>query len=329
MLAGICRARRAHRLRVVGGGPTVATGRVVVLGVEGGDHRVRRGTVGRSGRGRPSGGVHVVNPGVIDTELFPMPDNDESLADIEALPADGHGRAGARRCSTPPRSRSTFPSGSATCAGGQVPRHGRLSAGQRRLHPPAVGRPRDHDLRRDGLVTRRAIPLALLSPDEVTAAREALHAAGELPDGALVAHIVVHEPRKDDLAAWSPGDPVPRVLRALVVPGPELTMVELLVDVGASSAPRRSSVARSSRACGPPCRCTSRSWRSSPAWSDADYVAALAKRGHRRPRPPADRPVAGRVVRLRRRGRTAASPDASPSSGSPRPTTATPVRSKG
>jgi NAD(P)-dependent dehydrogenase (short-subunit alcohol dehydrogenase family) len=32
-------------------------------------------------------GVHVVNPGVIDTELFSLPDNDESLADVEALPA--------------------------------------------------------------------------------------------------------------------------------------------------------------------------------------------------------------------------------------------------
>jgi NAD(P)-dependent dehydrogenase (short-subunit alcohol dehydrogenase family) len=31
--------------------------------------------------------VHVVNPGVIDTELFHLPDNDESLGDIEALPA--------------------------------------------------------------------------------------------------------------------------------------------------------------------------------------------------------------------------------------------------
>lgn len=32
--------------------------------------------------------VHVVNPGVIDTDLFQLPDNDESLADIEALPVD-------------------------------------------------------------------------------------------------------------------------------------------------------------------------------------------------------------------------------------------------
>jgi NAD(P)-dependent dehydrogenase (short-subunit alcohol dehydrogenase family) len=32
-------------------------------------------------------GVHVVNPGVIDTPLFSLPDNDETLADVEALPA--------------------------------------------------------------------------------------------------------------------------------------------------------------------------------------------------------------------------------------------------
>ncbi len=31
-------------------------------------------------------GVHVVQPGVLDTELFSLPDNDGSLADIEALP---------------------------------------------------------------------------------------------------------------------------------------------------------------------------------------------------------------------------------------------------
>jgi NAD(P)-dependent dehydrogenase (short-subunit alcohol dehydrogenase family) len=32
--------------------------------------------------------VHVVNPGVIDTPLFHLPDNDESFADIEALPVE-------------------------------------------------------------------------------------------------------------------------------------------------------------------------------------------------------------------------------------------------
>jgi NAD(P)-dependent dehydrogenase (short-subunit alcohol dehydrogenase family) len=31
-------------------------------------------------------GVHVVQPGVLDTDLFSLPDNDASIADIEALP---------------------------------------------------------------------------------------------------------------------------------------------------------------------------------------------------------------------------------------------------
>lgn len=33
-------------------------------------------------------GVHVVHPGVLDTELFSLPDNDTSISDIEALPTD-------------------------------------------------------------------------------------------------------------------------------------------------------------------------------------------------------------------------------------------------
>lgn len=37
--------------------------------------------------GRPVD-VHVVQPGVIDTDLFSLPDNDPSLADVEPLPAD-------------------------------------------------------------------------------------------------------------------------------------------------------------------------------------------------------------------------------------------------
>ncbi|MGZ4786027.1 MAG: SDR family NAD(P)-dependent oxidoreductase [Acidimicrobiales bacterium] len=32
-------------------------------------------------------GVHIIQPGVLDTELFELPDNERSLADIEALPA--------------------------------------------------------------------------------------------------------------------------------------------------------------------------------------------------------------------------------------------------
>ena len=32
--------------------------------------------------------VHVVNPGIIDTELFQLPDNEPSLADLDALPVE-------------------------------------------------------------------------------------------------------------------------------------------------------------------------------------------------------------------------------------------------
>jgi NAD(P)-dependent dehydrogenase (short-subunit alcohol dehydrogenase family) len=32
--------------------------------------------------------VHVVNPGIIDTELFHLPDNEESMADLDALPVE-------------------------------------------------------------------------------------------------------------------------------------------------------------------------------------------------------------------------------------------------
>jgi NAD(P)-dependent dehydrogenase (short-subunit alcohol dehydrogenase family) len=37
--------------------------------------------------------VHVVNPGIIDTELFHLPDNETSLSDLEALPAAAVTRA--------------------------------------------------------------------------------------------------------------------------------------------------------------------------------------------------------------------------------------------
>ncbi|MFV0316789.1 MAG: primary-amine oxidase [Microthrixaceae bacterium] len=74
-------------------------------------------------------------------------------------------------------------------------------------------------------------PLSLLTAEEVTTAREVLDEAGELPEGASVVHINLAEPTKEKLAAWSPGDPLDRRLDALVVPGPELTMVRFVISV--------------------------------------------------------------------------------------------------
>ena len=74
-------------------------------------------------------------------------------------------------------------------------------------------------------------PLSLLTAEEVQAARGVIASSGELGDGAVVAHVLLEEPTKATLATWKPGDPIDRIVRVLVVPGPELTMVELVVSV--------------------------------------------------------------------------------------------------
>jgi primary-amine oxidase len=118
-------------------------------------------------------------------------------------------------------------------------------------------------------------PLALLQPDEVATTRRVLVDAGELPEGAAVAHVVLVEPDKAALAAWSPGDPIERRVRALVVPGPALAMVELTVSVtGAHVVDRR--VIEGMR----PALLLGESWGAILACrAHPDYVAALARRG--------------------------------------------------
>jgi primary-amine oxidase len=76
-----------------------------------------------------------------------------------------------------------------------------------------------------------AHPLAMLTAVEVTRAVEVLRATGDVPDGALFAHVVLHEPAKEELARWKPGDPIDRQVRALIVPDPGLTLIEAIVSV--------------------------------------------------------------------------------------------------
>jgi primary-amine oxidase len=76
-----------------------------------------------------------------------------------------------------------------------------------------------------------AHPLDMLTADEITRAVEVLRATGRVGDGALFAHVVLREPAKDDLARWKSGDPIDREVRALIVPGPGLTLVEAVVSV--------------------------------------------------------------------------------------------------
>ena len=76
-------------------------------------------------------------------------------------------------------------------------------------------------------------PLAMLTAEEVARAVEILRATGRLEERVRFAHVVLDEPDKPTLAAWAPGDPVRRSVRALIVPGAELTMIETRVDLDA------------------------------------------------------------------------------------------------
>jgi primary-amine oxidase len=118
-------------------------------------------------------------------------------------------------------------------------------------------------------------PLSLLTAGEVDAARAVLDAAGELAGGAIVVHIVLDEPAKDQLAMWAPGDPVGRRVRALVVPGPALTMHELVIDLDTSAVVERT-VIEGMR----PSLLFGESFGAILACVEhPDYVAALARRG--------------------------------------------------
>jgi primary-amine oxidase len=74
-------------------------------------------------------------------------------------------------------------------------------------------------------------PLSMLTADEVSRAVGLCRATGKVPDGALFAHVVLAEPDKVDLAGWTPGAAVPRRVRAEIVPGPDLEVIEALVSL--------------------------------------------------------------------------------------------------
>jgi primary-amine oxidase len=76
-------------------------------------------------------------------------------------------------------------------------------------------------------------PLAMVTGEEITQAVALVRERGGFGDDARIVHAVLHEPSKAALAAWKAGDPVDREVRVLVVPGPELDMVEAVVSVTA------------------------------------------------------------------------------------------------
>ena len=229
-------------------------------------------------------GVHVVQPGVLDTELFELPDND-------ALAGRHRGAAGRRpsssRCST--RSGSgrieTFvpdwfadlPAIKAGDLDGFLA--GSVEYTRQRLEaeglPAGRGRPVSEPAER----TRRAAP-----------ARPADRRRGDRgPRGARARPASCPRarpsptwcwtsPTRTSSAAWSPGDPVDRGCGRWWCPGPELTMVEL--RRARSPTRRRDRRAHRDRghAAGAAVRRVVRR-RSLACIGNPDYVAALARRG--------------------------------------------------
>ena len=74
-------------------------------------------------------------------------------------------------------------------------------------------------------------PLSMLSAEEMTRAGQIINGSGRLPESARFVHLVLHEPAKDAVLAWQPGDPIDRQARALAVLGEGLDFVEIVVSI--------------------------------------------------------------------------------------------------
>jgi primary-amine oxidase len=118
-------------------------------------------------------------------------------------------------------------------------------------------------------------PLEMLTGDEIERAAEIVRASGRIPDGALFAHIVLHEPHKDEIAHWKAGDPVERQVRLVVVPGPGLLLHEVVVSVTSGEIVDW----RDHAGMRPTLLMTEAIGAIFTTKEHPDYVAALAKRG--------------------------------------------------
>ena len=72
-------------------------------------------------------------------------------------------------------------------------------------------------------------PLEPLTAEEIRRSVAAVRAEGRLDKRARFATITLDTPPKEAVAAHRPGDPVPRQVRLIIVPGPDSTVIEALV----------------------------------------------------------------------------------------------------
>ncbi|MGH9012538.1 MAG: primary-amine oxidase [Acidimicrobiia bacterium] len=74
-------------------------------------------------------------------------------------------------------------------------------------------------------------PLETLTATEIEAAVAILRASGRIGDAARFARVVLEEPPKAAVRAFAPGDRVDRRVRLTVVPGPDASLIEVVVSL--------------------------------------------------------------------------------------------------
>ena len=76
-----------------------------------------------------------------------------------------------------------------------------------------------------------AHPLEPLQADEIRTAVAAVWESGRLVEGALFSTVTLDEPSKEVVLGHRPGDPVQRRVQLLIVPGPESSVIEAVVEL--------------------------------------------------------------------------------------------------
>src|SRR3984957_21311867 len=74
-------------------------------------------------------------------------------------------------------------------------------------------------------------PLDALTTDEYWTVHDVLEQSGHLTDKTLFSSVLLHEPEKDKVLAWKPGDPIPR--EADVILEDQGKTIEARVDIAA------------------------------------------------------------------------------------------------
>ncbi len=78
-------------------------------------------------------------------------------------------------------------------------------------------------------------PLEMLRGPEIEAAVALVRDTGRLSEAARFAYVGLEEPEKEALAAFAGGAAVPRRVRLVVVPGPQASVIEVVVDLTAGA----------------------------------------------------------------------------------------------